>query len=356
MNRIKRCKPVCYINKDEYKCIFEEKVNNVSQLTNITEIMNKNDYLDFADDVQVNGKHNEIVIRKVYAKNYYGDIKHRLINNSFGVIATIKLDRNNIIEELKHRIKDNNIHLYKILAIDNNIIEVEINVKDPCISRVIKSIRTTNKKHKDLIKEGYKILYEKTGSSISKIIEELEGPEYNNIEYIIIEVANRYNINLSKHIIYAHPDTDFSEVKHRRMKYGLTYNRCEFSNIYVLSLQGIPQHIKNIISITDKEIYYDIHYDTVGYVITFGVRSTIDKNEKILLLEKEIADKQKELDKLKEELNKFPKYNDTYYTINIDKYVYKDSTYDQIRKNNGNCFKTKEEIQTILNKMLREVN
>lgn len=76
MDKIKRVKPYCYVNKHDYKFIWGQTIENVGQLDtagtmkNITEIMQLFPYIDFAEELEIKDE----ITRRVYAKGYYGDI------------------------------------------------------------------------------------------------------------------------------------------------------------------------------------------------------------------------------------------------------------------------------------------
>ena len=119
MNRLKRIKSHYEVDIKEYRCIFEEEVEDVTQLTPINISLEVHDYLDFAEEL--NRKDNKI-IRKLYGKYYYGDIKI----GTGKPIGRVKIYRDELTKYLRDvQERDNNI-CFNIIDTKDEKIELGI--------------------------------------------------------------------------------------------------------------------------------------------------------------------------------------------------------------------------------------
>lgn len=333
MNRIKRCKPYCYVDKNEYKCIYEEQVNSLSKLTNINDIMNNNMYMDFADDVSVHGNQNEKVIRKVYAKNSY-----KGINIGKGTkLAHINIDRNEILAYMKTIQAQNPQCCFNILGIDHNKIALEIHQKD----LLPKVFEVKDIKEGELRKKGYEIVAQFHKTDLDKVINFMRGDNFWNMYYIITHSKNT-------HYIWANPNTSLLNYADRYTNKGMVIT--EFSHTQ-------PYYICQYIKSNLRDRYFNI--EKVGKIYNLKIRAkeeNIDEEiAKYTNLIEEYKFKIEELKQRKELENKFPRMDEEYYFID-------DSIYPSLKTNKrdekdirrievNNVFETYQECYEVCQKI-----
>ena len=332
MDSIKRIKG--YGRTSEYKLVFKEKVNKPTYITHINTIVKSQPYLDFVDEIEVHGICNEVVTRKVYAKNSYAEIVNKQMSeyHRYKLVRLVQVDRDKLVDYIKETNK-----YFKIIGQYNDIVTVELYD----IVRKEYHIADTSKSDKQLKNEDYTLLSTHTGP-YNSIMDKINNSTPYYLEYVIQYKPNKYSI-WGRYCIDEYMDR---YVHH-------TSNHIEISGHSHTNPYFIIQYLKNNLG----NNLFNIQCDNFWYRVT--ILNTCDKV--MNFYDEEIQKAEATLAKLKEQKakvkDKIIKQQYEYWYINEKfqpvKTTYNNTDEDKYRSSIGNCFqdydKCKEACHKILN-------
>lgn len=337
MNSIKRIKG--YGRTAEYKLVFKEEVNKPTYITHINTIVKSQPYLDFVDELEVHGNHNEKITRKVYAKNSYEEIEDKQITETdkYKLCKVIQVDRDELIDYIKEINK-----YYRIVKSYNDIVTVELyNVKEKP-----RRIIDTSKKDSYLKKEGYELLYTYNGPYIT-VLDIINNDTSYYLDYAIqynkrkqsYKIWGRYNLDnyVDKYAYDINGHINIKTFSHTNPYFIYKYIETNLNdNLFNIQLKNHWFYIHIVNTPQEVFAYYDNEINKV--------KATLNKLEN-------------QRDRIKENIIKEKEYTYWYIDANFmpKQTTSKHTDEDAYRKAIGNVFTSYELCREACHKILNSL-